>query len=1228
MSRSDLTQLHGLYGATLARMVDTDTLKTTPPRDPISVLWDNETGTGIAYHYRPDLNAILLVEPVRRGYPESQHQSFADRLSTARSRTDISRLALRSYPLYITLDLDAWTAIQNDKESNLALSPEEAQIIDSIRARRDGTKSDFPLFINGLAGSGKSTILQYIAAMYIDFSLRQRTDRLPLYLTASADLLRRARRTIRDLITTNHERLLDRKLDASEVGRLDECFRTFRELRSLLPPTDLHQHFRNDRYVNYALFRRLWETDFARRPKARQLSVEVSWHVIRAFIKGVRADPKDDLSPEDFDDLPRRSRESVRPETYTDIYENVWAGWYKPLCNNDGYWDDQDLAAHMLSTGIASKHERAAIFCDEAQDFTSTDLDVIFQLSLFGRRSLQPYELRRVPIIFAGDPLQTINPTGFRWDAVKADFHERFRATLDTGGRSKIELRKEELHFNYRSNGGIVRFCNLLQLARTALLERADIHPQDYYWTYQRNAPPTWFSISNPATESHMRDHPEFIKLVNCHEGGEKEYVEEDPILRKIVDRSEEGTYRNVMSPTRAKGLEFATVVLYRFGDDLPGDFGRLFAGKVDLNDPHARLPWEYFFNRLYVAASRARDRLIIVDSETAINGFWKVAADPDIEHDLIAKIEKDATLWKGRCAQMLNGTPEAWDEVRFVDQRAQADRFAEQGRIDQDSYLLRQAGLSYRSANDDYRAIMCFSEAKEMDEDWEGAGDMYSEAEEHEHAYRCYWAGRLWRHIKRIATAQSHFVTRVQSRAADFMLTGKLPKQLVERLIVKVNDMDQLRNIGEDPTWRSVLRNVLDRVADAPDNMGFSPKSLFEAFERVANAGVPVPRKSIATLAYRARDFAKAVELWEADGDIQSAEYLRSKAHIAAFPECFEFLSRLRDHGEILRRWKDEHPSDSVMRKLTDNIAHVVADAAIDQGDFTLVVTIMQAHPDGVLLGRLLKAATEESLDDIVCDGAVETARLFVRNRQWNDVVEAERLDSIGKLADVPSAALRASLSRQKSDGAVLRTLVFELANSTGLVSDAPTIVASFLQQRFIGGRGDRTGPTENDISVEVIGAAIERSGKIVNALQYYEDLLKDEHVTRDIKAFAAGRLVCNLHRHATYLEGRGNHLDAQQQKTRADQLRRKWGIDDGDLPEFPEVRRSREEQSKVMIGDASREPFWYSPSLDELERMQNVEPVADIKDLYGTWPGDDDDGFEDAIEALRHPGAEQSGP
>ena len=46
----------------------------------------------------------------------------------------------------------------------------------------------------------------------------------------------------------------------------------------------------------------------------------------------------------------------------------------------------------------------------------------------------------------------------------------------------------------------------------------------------------------------------------------------------------------------------------------------------------------------------------------------------------------------------------------------------------------------------------------------------------------------------------------------------------------------------------------------------------------------------------------------------------------------------------------------------------------------------------------------------------------------------------------------------------------------------------------------------------------------------------------------------------------------------------------------------------------------FWESPTLDELAQIQNIQPAPNVLALFGTWPGDDDDGFESAVDNLRH--------
>jgi hypothetical protein len=63
------------------------------------------------------------------------------------------------------------------------------------------------------------------------------------------------------------------------------------------------------------------------------------------------------------------------------------------------------------------------------------------------------------------------------------------------------------------------------------------------------------------------------------------------------------------------------------------------------------------------------------------------------------------------------------------------------------------------------------------------------------------------------------------------------------------------------------------------------------------------------------------------------------------------------------------------------------------------------------------------------------------------------------------------------------------------------------------------------------------------------------------------------------------------------------------------------REDVRVDLIPQGSPLPadFWRSPNLDDLAETQGIRPVKNIQALFGTWPGDKDDGFEDEIHSMR---------
>ncbi|NLV44314.1 MAG: hypothetical protein GXY07_07420 [Candidatus Hydrogenedentes bacterium] len=67
----------------------------------------------------------------------------------------------------------------------------------------------------------------------------------------------------------------------------------------------------------------------------------------------------------------------------------------------------------------------------------------------------------------------------------------------------------------------------------------------------------------------------------------------------------------------------------------------------------------------------------------------------------------------------------------------------------------------------------------------------------------------------------------------------------------------------------------------------------------------------------------------------------------------------------------------------------------------------------------------------------------------------------------------------------------------------------------------------------------------------------------------------------------------------------------------------RENEAAELLPQGTPVEYSFWESPTLEALAEAQQVTPMTNVRALFGTWPGELDDGFEDAIDALRHSGA-----
>ncbi len=1145
----------------------------------------SKTGWGLWVHRSK--NRLLLITPVTDTTSEKAAKivdSYRGQLE-GDDLTHIIRSSRRAYPAYMLADEDTWVEIEKEPVANMALSPEESEVLLSVRR----TEGAFPLFVNGRAGSGKSTILQYLFADLLYYYLSTPSARImgpPVYLTTNGELLRVARSFI-ERILRNEAAFRDSGLaNLVEENReiLDEAFREFQpHLLSMVDAMTRLERFALSRRVDYSQFRKLWTEWFGMdRTAAREFGPDISWHVIRSYIKGMLSETL--MDPDDYVQLPE-NQITVTRQTFQAVFERVWDRRYSKIAEAQGLWDDQDLARFILDNDLA-KPAHPAVLCDEAQDFTRIELELLLRLNLFSDRAVSPHDLSRVPFAFAGDQFQTLNPTGFRWDAIKASFVEKFIQALDPSGRSgRTELNYQELHYNYRSTPPIVRFSNGVQALRAALFKMPELRPQTPWALPQGVFPVVWFDSADASFWKKFKETDSFVVIVPCNEGEEAQFVQEDPVLNQHI-RVEDGIPQNVLSAVRAKGQEYQVVVVYGFGAVAPKDIMVLLESghSGDETTQDYSLPYQYFINRLYVAISRPKQRLIVVDSESGINGLWDFVNREEVAKRVLDAANRGRTVWNAdpedestpAVEGMTMGKAEDLARESAGDPIDNARTFEEDGRARKDSFLLRQAALAYRSAGDAAKATECRARALELEGQHLEAAQAYVEAGFLiPEAVRSYWkAGRTgWQRLADLGKSNARVARETEFKYALAIVTkGVSPGQgieLLEEVAARLSGAAFAAYVASDNAWRDGINAIVDYVRN--DALPATASTLEYVLEKIEAAGIAQPYQKMAEIHFRAGSLQKAVHRWEKSGETKSNDYLKAKAAIEPYPGKLAALMKAGATEEIVREF-ETHPDTP----LDPALWSVVSSAYLQRNRLGDAFNAAWESLDAAAMRGIALKAVSGGESQAAIRALHGSVIAMVRNEEWEPLAKfASTLDFSpdSNWADGPAREIVESHA-----DALQCTLIRALARSEKFPEMPGHLQRQFSEflRRFL---RVKEGQWRSAVSVEEAGAAIERGGRFTDALSFYEAVARESNLSDDAKQFARRRwLVCKNRQleHEREQGGKSRRAaDVQRELSEAmtrlgikriDELSRYPDIAPIERPSMPPVQSSEVEADRLI--------------------------------------------------------------
>ena len=403
------------------------------------------------------------------------------------------------------------------------------------------------------------------------------------------------------------------------------------------------------------------------------------------------------------------------------------------------------------------------VVCDEVQDFTDLQLALLFRLAD------DPLHT-----VLTGDPKQIINPSGFRWQEVRARYYER--------GVPVPEV--INLSINFRSVGNIVALANELLLLKRSLIGAAAGEITER-WTFRGRPPLLAEGLAEPAV------------LAAVRQGGAGQVV----LVRTPKERDRlraELQSELVFTIADAKGLEFDAVLLWRFSGaaGAPAMWRRIAAEQVRgaADAPHIR----HELNLLYVAVTRARNTLVIWDGETvspiwgiealakhvyrspdaaAVTTIWQRVSTPaewEAQGDYFSEREHYGAAeecYRNAQAVAKEELARAHRLEREGDHRVAAELFTAHGRAAQAAANLERveeyakAARQWRRAGDEERAAACEARHYEAAGNFKAAAERWQQLGDEPAMLRNWERGRRYRQL-----AAFYRERRVSGEAARYL--------------------------------------------------------------------------------------------------------------------------------------------------------------------------------------------------------------------------------------------------------------------------------------------------------------------------------------------------------------------------------------------------------------------------------------------------------------------------
>eukprot|EP00985_Skeletonema_marinoi_P014014 scaffold7020_cov141-Skeletonema_marinoi.AAC.9 len=334
-----------------------------------------------------------------------------------------------------------------------------------------------------------------------------------------------------------------------------------------------------------------------------KISALTLWTVIRTFIKGsIKAfqNPDGVLPRDEFVEVERlgKNRCRIPAELREQVYDEFRR--YEAYLKEQKLWDDCDRVRHLITQIEESKEvdpdafgqvQKSKVYVDEVQDYTQLEMLVFFYLC--GPNGL----------FLAGDPAQSVvEGTEFRFEEVRSVGHFV----------GSIMQKPKTVNINFRSHSGILNCAGgVLDLMFTHFPSSAKQLKKDK-GLFQGSRPGVLLGANVDQLNILLSDKLNGA-VVLTHDDSASHW------RRRLND------YKRVYGIREAKGLEFKTVIILDFFQEIPPSLQKPWRELV-LNRAGQEFEYKHplvgnILKLLYTGVTRCIEKLFFVETSSSTAG-------------------------------------------------------------------------------------------------------------------------------------------------------------------------------------------------------------------------------------------------------------------------------------------------------------------------------------------------------------------------------------------------------------------------------------------------------------------------------------------------------------------------------------------------------------------------------------------------------------------------------